>query len=92
MPQNTSAAVQRTFTYNASLSHRRAVGDLSLFCRYSDGFCSSELISIIPPLSKPARCTSVALTTLVILDAVQRRLQLSHRRGKLGLFGRKNNL
>nr|CAH7724484.1 unnamed protein product [Callosobruchus chinensis] len=39
------------------LSHRRAVGDLSLFYRYSNGFCSSELTSIILPLSKPARCT-----------------------------------
>nr|CAH7715452.1 unnamed protein product [Callosobruchus chinensis] len=38
------------------LSPRRAVGDLSLFYRYSNGFCSSELTSIIPPLSKPARC------------------------------------
>nr|CAH7759299.1 unnamed protein product [Callosobruchus chinensis] len=34
------------------LSHRRAVGDLSLFYRYSN-----ELTSIIPPLFKPARCT-----------------------------------
>nr|CAH7727975.1 unnamed protein product [Callosobruchus chinensis] len=32
----------------------RLVGDLSLFYRYSNGFCSSELTSIIPPLSKPA--------------------------------------
>nr|CAH7717021.1 unnamed protein product [Callosobruchus chinensis] len=40
-----------------SLSHRHAVGDLSLFYRYSNGFCSSELSSIIPTLSKPARCT-----------------------------------
>nr|CAH7714893.1 unnamed protein product [Callosobruchus chinensis] len=34
------------------LSHRRrrAVGDLSLFYRYSNGFCSFELTSIIPPL------------------------------------------
>nr|CAH7713165.1 unnamed protein product [Callosobruchus chinensis] len=39
------------------LSHRRAVGDLSLFYHYSGGFCSSELTSIIPPLSKPAKCT-----------------------------------
>nr|CAH7728840.1 unnamed protein product [Callosobruchus chinensis] len=39
------------------LSHRRAVGDLSLFYRYSNVFCSSELTSIISPLSKPARCT-----------------------------------
>nr|CAH7727328.1 unnamed protein product [Callosobruchus chinensis] len=39
------------------LSHRRAVGELSLFCQYSNGFCSSDLTSIIPPLSKPARCT-----------------------------------
>nr|CAH7740507.1 unnamed protein product [Callosobruchus chinensis] len=39
------------------LSQRRAVGDLSLFYRYSNGFCSSELTSIMPPLSRPARCT-----------------------------------
>nr|CAH7721038.1 unnamed protein product [Callosobruchus chinensis] len=39
------------------LSHRRGVGDLSFFYRYSNGFCSSELTSIIPPLSKPSRCT-----------------------------------
>nr|CAH7728716.1 unnamed protein product [Callosobruchus chinensis] len=39
------------------LSHRCALGDLSLFYRYSNGFCSSELTSIVPPLSKPARCT-----------------------------------
>nr|CAH7727336.1 unnamed protein product [Callosobruchus chinensis] len=39
------------------LSHQRAVGDLSLFYRYLNRFCSSELTSIIPPLSKPARCT-----------------------------------
>nr|CAH7738259.1 unnamed protein product [Callosobruchus chinensis] len=39
------------------LSYRRAVGNLSLLYRYSNGFCSSELTSIIPPLSKPARCT-----------------------------------
>nr|CAH7733681.1 unnamed protein product [Callosobruchus chinensis] len=38
-------------------SHRRSVGDLSLFYRYSNGFCSSELTSIFPPHSKPARCT-----------------------------------
>nr|CAH7723288.1 unnamed protein product [Callosobruchus chinensis] len=38
-------------------SHRRTVGDLSLFYQYSNGFCSSELTSKIPPLSKPARCT-----------------------------------
>nr|CAH7731225.1 unnamed protein product [Callosobruchus chinensis] len=36
------------------LSQRRAVGDLSLLYRHSNGFCSSELASIIPPLSKPA--------------------------------------
>nr|CAH7714768.1 unnamed protein product [Callosobruchus chinensis] len=28
------------------LSHRRAADDLSLFYRYSNGFCSSELTSI----------------------------------------------
>nr|CAH7721037.1 unnamed protein product [Callosobruchus chinensis] len=42
---------------DAPLSHRRGVGDLSFFYRYSNGFCSSELTSIIPPLSKPSRCT-----------------------------------
>nr|CAH7720032.1 unnamed protein product [Callosobruchus chinensis] len=42
------------------LSHRRAIGNLSFFYRYSNGFCSSELTSIVPPLSKPARCTSEA--------------------------------
>nr|CAH7722359.1 unnamed protein product [Callosobruchus chinensis] len=42
---------------DAPLPHRRAVGDLSLFYRYSNGFCSFELTSIIPPLAKPARCT-----------------------------------
>nr|CAH7729619.1 unnamed protein product [Callosobruchus chinensis] len=33
------------------LSHRRAVGDPSLFYRYSNGFCSSELTSISPPIT-----------------------------------------
>nr|CAH7764708.1 unnamed protein product [Callosobruchus chinensis] len=37
------------------LPHRR--GDLSLFYRYSNGFCFSELTSIISPFFKPARCT-----------------------------------
>nr|CAH7742621.1 unnamed protein product [Callosobruchus chinensis] len=33
------------------LSHRqrRGIGDVSLFYRYSNGFCFSELTSIIPP-------------------------------------------
>nr|CAH7717434.1 unnamed protein product [Callosobruchus chinensis] len=39
------------------LFHLRVVGDLSLFYRYSNVFCSYELTFIIPPLSKPARCT-----------------------------------
>nr|CAH7759950.1 unnamed protein product [Callosobruchus chinensis] len=43
---------------DAPLSHQRAVSDLSLFYRYSNGFCSSELTSIIPPLSKPATSSS----------------------------------
>nr|CAH7754850.1 unnamed protein product [Callosobruchus chinensis] len=52
------AAAPTTFSESCSpLSHRRAVGDLSLFYRYSNGFFSSKLTSIIPPLSKPARCT-----------------------------------
>nr|CAH7750670.1 unnamed protein product [Callosobruchus chinensis] len=43
--------------YLQPLFHQRAVGDLSLFYRYSNGFCSSEPTPIIPPLSKPAGCT-----------------------------------
>nr|CAH7725420.1 unnamed protein product [Callosobruchus chinensis] len=43
--------------HHQPLSHHRAVGDLSLFYRNSDGFSSSELTSIIPPLSRPARYT-----------------------------------
>nr|CAH7719523.1 unnamed protein product [Callosobruchus chinensis] len=39
------------------LSHRRAFSDPSLFYRYSNGFCSFELTSIIPPLAKAARWT-----------------------------------
>nr|CAH7746613.1 unnamed protein product [Callosobruchus chinensis] len=39
------------------LSHRHAVGDLLLFYRYSNGFRSSDLTSIILPPSKLARCT-----------------------------------
>nr|CAH7723603.1 unnamed protein product [Callosobruchus chinensis] len=39
------------------LSDRRAVGDPSLFYRYSNGFCFSELFSIVPLLSESARCT-----------------------------------
>nr|CAH7747283.1 unnamed protein product [Callosobruchus chinensis] len=37
--------------------HQRDVDDLSPLYRYSNGFCSSVLTSIIPLLSKPARCT-----------------------------------
>nr|CAH7747814.1 unnamed protein product [Callosobruchus chinensis] len=46
-----------TWCHLQPLSHRRVVGDLSLFYRYSNGFCSSELRSKIPPLIEPARCT-----------------------------------
>nr|CAH7749148.1 unnamed protein product [Callosobruchus chinensis] len=45
------------------LSHRRTVGDLSLFYRYSNGFCSSELTSIIPPLSSSPHPSAVVLHT-----------------------------
>nr|CAH7735722.1 unnamed protein product [Callosobruchus chinensis] len=40
----------------ATLSHWRAAGELSRFYRYSNGFCSSELTSIIPPLTERVRC------------------------------------
>nr|CAH7746568.1 unnamed protein product [Callosobruchus chinensis] len=52
-----AAAPTTLSIFDAPLSHRSAVGDLSLFYRYSNGFCSSELTSIIPPLFTPARCT-----------------------------------
>lgn len=40
-----------------SLAHRRLVGDLCLFYRYFQGFCSDELASIIPPLAAHNRTT-----------------------------------
>nr|CAH7733369.1 unnamed protein product [Callosobruchus chinensis] len=40
------------------LSHRRADGDFSVFYRYSNGFCSSKLTSIIPLLAIRDRCSS----------------------------------
>nr|CAH7734572.1 unnamed protein product [Callosobruchus chinensis] len=43
---------------DAPLSHRRDVGDLLLFYRYSNGFCFFAMTSIIPPPYRPARCTS----------------------------------
>nr|CAH7759956.1 unnamed protein product [Callosobruchus chinensis] len=51
--------VDPALTCHLQLSHRRrrAVGEISLFYRYSDGFCSCKETSIIPPLSRPARCT-----------------------------------
>nr|CAH7764089.1 unnamed protein product [Callosobruchus chinensis] len=39
------------------LSHRHAVGDLSLLHRYSNGLCSFKLISLIPPLTELVRYT-----------------------------------
>nr|CAH7763489.1 unnamed protein product [Callosobruchus chinensis] len=56
---------------DAPLSHWCVVGDLSLFYRYSNGFCPSELTFIIPPLSKPARCTratSFSHPTAIVLQ------------------------
>ncbi|CAH1955819.1 unnamed protein product [Acanthoscelides obtectus] len=40
-----------------TLSHRRAVGDLALFYRYTNGLCSSELSSMMPPRDVPSRQT-----------------------------------
>nr|CAH7753595.1 unnamed protein product [Callosobruchus chinensis] len=56
------------------LSHRHAIGDLSLLYRYSNGFCPSELSSIISPLSKLARSTrgtSSSHLKVVILHATR---------------------
>nr|CAH7726695.1 unnamed protein product [Callosobruchus chinensis] len=55
----------------AKPTRRRAFGDLSLFYRYSNEFCSSELTSIFPQLVEPARCTrgtSCSHPTAVILQ------------------------
>ncbi|CAH1985518.1 unnamed protein product [Acanthoscelides obtectus] len=46
-----------------TLSHRRAVGDLALFYRYTNGLCSSELSSMMPPLDVPARQTRLTLAS-----------------------------
>nr|CAH7725927.1 unnamed protein product [Callosobruchus chinensis] len=43
--------------HHQPLSQWRAVGKLLLFYRYPNGFCFSELTSIIPLLSKHGRCT-----------------------------------
>nr|CAH7712603.1 unnamed protein product [Callosobruchus chinensis] len=44
------------------LSHRRAFGDLSLFYRYSNGFCSAELTSIVPPPLQASRSRCIRET------------------------------
>ena len=36
-----------------SLSHRRLVGDLSIFYRYFHGYCSQEIKNIIPDPVRP---------------------------------------
>nr|CAH7747133.1 unnamed protein product [Callosobruchus chinensis] len=56
--QSREGSLDSTLTCHLQpLYHQRGVGDLLLFYQYSNGFCSTELTSIIPPLSKPARCT-----------------------------------
>nr|CAH7725538.1 unnamed protein product [Callosobruchus chinensis] len=37
--------------------HLQPLSHLSPFYRYSNGFCSSELTSLISPLTEPTRCT-----------------------------------
>nr|CAH7744841.1 unnamed protein product [Callosobruchus chinensis] len=39
------------------LSHRRAVGDRSLFYRYINGVCSTKLFTMVTALTRPLRCT-----------------------------------
>nr|CAH7751947.1 unnamed protein product [Callosobruchus chinensis] len=54
-----------------SLSHRRPVGDLLLFYRYSNRFSSRELTSIFPSLTESARCfheTSSSSPKTVVLQ------------------------
>ncbi|CAH1995546.1 unnamed protein product [Acanthoscelides obtectus] len=50
-------------TLLGTLSHRRAVGDLALFYRYTNGLCSSDLSSMMPPRDVPARQTRLTLAT-----------------------------
>ena len=45
-----------------SLSHRRQVGDLSLFYRYFHGQCSDQLAEIMPPRARFSRATRQAAT------------------------------
>ena len=45
------------------LSHRRAVGDLSLFYRYFFGDCSAEISSLIPPIAVARRNTRSAFNS-----------------------------
>ncbi|CAH2013711.1 unnamed protein product [Acanthoscelides obtectus] len=44
-----------------TLSHRRSVGYLALFYRYTNGLCSSALSSMMPPHDVPARQTRLSL-------------------------------
>ncbi|CAH1955787.1 unnamed protein product [Acanthoscelides obtectus] len=46
-----------------TLSHRRAVGDLDLFYRYTNGLCSSQLSRMMPPRNMPARQTRLTLAS-----------------------------
>ncbi|CAH2001397.1 unnamed protein product [Acanthoscelides obtectus] len=46
-----------------TLSHRRGVGDLALFYRYTNGLCSSELSSMMPSRDVPARQTRLTLAS-----------------------------
>ena len=42
------------------LSHRRKVSSLSLFYKYFNGRCSSELYSLVPPVKTPVRMTRLS--------------------------------
>lgn len=43
-----------------TLAHRRNVASLSLFYRYYNGMCSSELFDLVPPKKVFKRCTRLA--------------------------------
>ena len=68
-----------TLTHNLqSLSHRRAVGSLSLFYRYYFGLCSSELCKIVPNPLTFRRRTRLASNKNPYLVSIDRCRTSSH--------------
>ena len=53
-----------------SLSHRRDVASLSLFYRYYNGLCSSELSDLVPPRKIFGRSTRLAANLFYFIEEV----------------------